>query len=108
MDDQKTKEEALYLMKELERSPAITQRNLSSRLGVSLGKTNYLLKELAKKGFVEARLFSCNSDKIKKVKYTLTKKGLEEKVKLVHLFLERKKREYETFKKESEDLVEIK
>ena len=108
MHDQKAKEEALYLLKELENSPNITQRSLSSRLGISLGKTNYLLKELIKKGFVEAKLFSCSNERIKKVKYILTKKGIEEKIKLVHLFLERKKKEYEAFKKESENLVGIK
>ena len=105
MQDQKLKEEALYLLRELEQSPEATQRSLSSRLGISLGKTNYLLKALIKKGFIKVRNFSTEGGKINKVRYILTKEGLGEKIKLTHLFLERKKNEYETFRKEYEHLV---
>ena len=105
MNDQKTKEESLYLMRELEQSPDMTQRSLSLRLGISLGKTNYLLKELVKKGFIKVRNFSTEGGKINKVRYILTKEGLGEKIKLTHLFLERKKNEYEAFRKEYEHMV---
>ena len=107
MHDQKLKEEALYLLRELEQSPDVTQRNLSSRLGISLGKTNYLLRALVKKGFIKVRNFSTEGGKISKVRYILTKEGLGEKIKLTHLFLERKKTEYETFRKEYEHLVGV-
>lgn len=107
MHDQKLKEEALYLMRELEHSPEMTQRHLSSRLGISLGKTNYLLKELVKKGFVKVRNFSSEGGKINKVRYILTKEGWGEKFKLTYLFLERKKSEYETFRREYESLVAV-
>ncbi len=46
MTEQPQKEETLFIFKELEAKPNITQRDLSSRLHISLGKTNYLLREL--------------------------------------------------------------
>ncbi len=105
MSEQGLKEENLYIIKEIESFPYTTQRVLSSKLGISLGKTNYLLKELIKKGLVEAKDFSDNSEKTKKVKYVLTRKGLVSKVRLTRLFLKRKKTEYEAFKKEYKDLA---
>ena len=50
------KEEALYLIREVEENPALNQRFLSQRLNISLGKTNYLLKELIKKGFIKKKI----------------------------------------------------
>ncbi|MDP2939753.1 MAG: winged helix-turn-helix transcriptional regulator [Candidatus Omnitrophota bacterium] len=44
-------EETLSIIKEIEATPATTQRIISNKLGISLGKTNYLLKALIKKGF---------------------------------------------------------
>ena len=38
--------------KEIEANPVATQRVVSKKLGISLGKTNYILKELIKRGFV--------------------------------------------------------
>ena len=58
-------------------------------LGISLGKTNYLLKELAKKGLLKPKNFTCRGGKIRKVKYILTKKGFEEKLRLTWYFLKR-------------------
>ncbi|MBU1922625.1 winged helix-turn-helix transcriptional regulator, partial [Patescibacteria group bacterium] len=43
------REEILHIIRHLEDDPAATQRAISSRLDISLGKTNYLLKELIKK-----------------------------------------------------------
>jgi len=108
MSEQALKEEILRLIKEIESSPYITQRGLSTKLGISLGKTNYLLKELITRGLIKARDFSYNPGKMRKVKYILTRKGMEEKIKLTHLFLERKRIEYETFRKECENLAQIK
>lgn len=88
------REETLVLLSQLQDYPHITQRDLSSKLNVSLGKTNYLLQHLIKKGMVKARNFSHNPDKLKKVKYILTQKGFNEKVRLTYYFLKRKEVEY--------------
>ncbi|MBN2121123.1 MAG: MarR family EPS-associated transcriptional regulator [Candidatus Omnitrophica bacterium] len=100
-----SKEETLHLMRELESSPEITQRTLSTKLGISLGKTNYLLKEMIKKGFIKVMDFSQSKYKIQRVRYYLTKKGIDEKLELTYKFLKRKEAEYHTIKEEWERLT---
>lgn len=99
------KEETFFLMSELHKTPHLTQRELSLRLNISLGKTNYLLKQLMAKGILKIRNFSTRPGKLGKVKYILTKKGIEEKLNLAYYFLKRKEEEYNHFKKECEELV---
>ena len=106
MIEQDPKEELLHIIKHLEGDPSVTQRVLSNRLNISLGKTNYLLKELIKKGFIKAQSFSHNSNKIQKIGYLLTKEGFEAKMKLMHYFFKAKESEYNIMKKEWEHLVE--
>ena len=98
------REEVLRIIGHLEDDPSATQRILSNRLDISLGKTNYLLKELIKKGFVKAQNFSHNSGKLQKVNYLLTKEGLEERLRLTSYFLKAKEDEYNKIKKEWEVL----
>ena len=71
------REETYKLLSEIHNSSECTQRELSDKLNVSLGKINYLIKELVKRGFVSGKSFSRNPDKIKKVKYILTAKGFK-------------------------------
>jgi len=104
--DKKPKEEVFRIIKHMEEDPAATQRMLSGKLGISLGKTNYLIKELIKKGFVEASNFTHNSGKLQKVQYLLTKAGLEEKWRLANYFLLLKESEYNMMKKEMEKISE--
>lgn len=58
MIEQVPKEEILHIIKEIESNPKATQRTISGKLGISLGKTNYLFRELIKKGLIKARNFS--------------------------------------------------
>ena len=81
-----------------------TQRDLSAHLGFSLGKTNYLLKELSKTGLVKIKNFSHRRNKIKRISYILTPEGLREKAELTLHFLNRKQEEYERLKSEWESL----
>jgi len=99
------KEENLLIIKEIETQPSSTQRHLSSKLGISLGKTNYLLKELTKKGFVKVRNFSDNPGKLGKIQYYLTKEGLEHKIQLMQHFLKEKEIEYNQLKNEWKQFV---
>lgn len=100
MFEQDSKEEILHLIREIETSPEINQRELSTKLGISLGKTNYLLKELVKKGLVKAKNFTDNPGKLRKIRYILTKEGLEHRIKLTYHFLKRKEAEYNRIKNE--------
>jgi len=99
------REEVLRIIRHLEDDPAVTQRTLSNRLNISLGKTNYLLKELVKKGLIKAQNFSHNSGKLQKVNYLLTKEGIEERLRLTSYFLKAKEEEYNRMKKEWEQLT---
>ena len=102
MTEQPQKEETLFIFKELEVKPNITQRDLSSRLNISLGKTNYLLRELILRGFIKAKNFTGNPGKLRKIHYFLTEKGLEEKLRLLKHFLQVKETEYNQLKQEME------
>ena len=98
------KEENLIIIKEIESKPAVTQRELSMKLAISLGKINYLLKELIKKGFIEVKNFSDNPGKLNKLHYHLTKKGLEYKISATQHFLKEKEAEYSQMKRDWEQL----
>jgi len=98
------KEDILNILRFLSSNNNLTQRDLSNRLDFSLGKTNYLLKSLAKKGLLKIKNFSERDQKMTKVKYYLTKKGLEEKLGLTLHFLKKKEAEYYLIKNEWEQL----
>ncbi len=105
MTEQLQTEETLFIFKELEANPNTTQRDLSTRLNISLGKTNYLLRELILKGFIKAKNFTGNPGKLKKIQYLLTEKGLVEKLRLIKHFLQIKEAEYNKLKQELDYLV---
>jgi len=105
MTEQPQKEETLFILKELEASPNVTQRDLSQRLNISLGKTNYLLRELILKGFIKVKNFSGNPGKLRKIHYFLTEQGLEEKFRLLKHFLQVKELEYQKLKQENDLLM---
>ena len=97
--DQLENEEALQIIREIDRSPEMSQRELSSRLGISLGKVNFLINALIRKGFVKVDNFKKSSNKIAYL-YNLTPRGIEEKSRMTYLFLKRKMREYEELEQE--------
>ncbi|MCP4650680.1 MAG: MarR family EPS-associated transcriptional regulator [PVC group bacterium] len=105
MSEHKLNEDTLKIIKEIESCSTLNQRFLSTKLGISLGKTNYLLKELIKKGLVKIHNFSHGKNKIIKVGYSLTPKGIEERLRLTYHFLKRKELEYDQLKKEWEDMT---
>jgi len=94
------KEENLKILKELEKNPAATQREISDTLSISLGKVNYVLKALIKKGIIEVRNFSTNPGKLRKLQYHLTKEGLEYKINITRHFMEQKETEYNILRQE--------
>lgn len=93
------------VLKIIEQEPEISQRDLADRLGVSLGKTNFLMKGLLEKGYIKARNFK-NSRNKRAYAYFLTPVGLEEKARLTVRYVQRKMREYEALKSEIETLKE--
>jgi len=94
-------EKILDLLREMESNPQITQRDLAKKFGVSLGKTNFLIKALLVKGIVKAQNFKNSKNKIAYI-YILTPEGIKLRLELTHKFFSRKAQEYEYLKKEIE------
>ena len=89
------------VLRALQDNPRLTQRELSERLGVSLGATNFVLRALVDKGAIKIRNFRGNTRKLSYA-YILTPQGLAEKAALTARFLARKQKEYELLKAEIE------
>ena len=102
MNEHHLKEDFFKILRTLSSGDNLSQRDLSGHLGISLGKTNYLLKELAKKGLVKIKNFASRDQKLKKVKYILTQDGIEEQVRLTYYYLKLKEQEYLKLKSEAE------
>ena len=91
------------VLKILKDNPAMTQRQLSKELGLSLGKTNRVLHALIDKGLMKLSNFKRSNNKVGYL-YILTPEGVEEKSILAKNFLERKSDQYNRLKKEIETL----
>lgn len=90
-------------LRELARDGTLSQRELSKRMGVSLGRTNYVVNALLKKGYIKASRFKNSKNKIAYM-YVLTPKGITAKFTQTFNFLQRKLDEYEILKQEIEML----
>ena len=93
----------LQVLKLLQADPTLSQRQLATELGVSLGKANYCLRALVEKGLVKLGNFSKNQNK-RQYAYLLTPAGLEEKTRITLAFLKRKEAEFEVIQREIEAL----
>jgi EPS-associated MarR family transcriptional regulator len=91
----------LEILRNIEANPHLTQRQIAKDLGVSLGKTNYLIQALLGKGFLMINNFKRSDNKLGYL-YLLTPEGIEKKRKLTILFLQRKSEEFDKLKKEME------
>ena len=91
------------ILRILKDNPKITQRQLSKELGLSLGRTNYVIHALIDKGLVKLSNFK-RSDNRLGYTYILTPKGIADKSVLAKKFLRRKSEEYNRLKEEIEIL----
>ena len=97
MNDLFEQEIRYKILKMLSAEPNLSQRVMARRMGISLGKTNYVLSELAEKGIIKMKRFKNAPHKTPST-YMLTPHGLEQKAKITVRFLNRKLSEYETMK----------
>ena len=93
------KQDHFDLLRKIKKRPESTQRELASELGFSLGKLNYCLKSLKKKGHIKLKNFQNNKNKINYA-YILTPRGIAIKTKLTMNFMKRKMKEYDELAKE--------
>ncbi|MDA9109736.1 MarR family EPS-associated transcriptional regulator [Woeseiaceae bacterium] len=91
------------VLKILDKKPDLTQRQLSQKLGISLGKTHYLVRSLIDVGWVKISNFKRSNNKIGYA-YLLTPKGIIEKAAITSDFLVRKQLEYENLRDEIRQL----
>lgn len=87
------------LMRLLQANPEMSQRDLARELGISLGRVNYCMRALIKKGWIKATNFT-NSQNKAAYMYLLTPRGIEQKASLAVKFLQMKLREYEALRDE--------
>ena len=97
------KETEFKTLRELSEEGSISQRELSRRIGLSLGGANYIIKELMKKGYIKAQRFKNSNNKAAYI-YVLTPHGINARIQQTQIFLERKVEEYEKLKREIDEL----
>lgn len=93
----------LRLMRLLNESPDLSQRELALRLGLSLGKTNYCLRALIDKGWVKVNNFRNSHNKLAYA-YVLTPSGMRVKSNATAEFLRRKQLEFIQLEREIAEL----
>jgi EPS-associated MarR family transcriptional regulator len=87
------------ILKILEDNPKMTQRQVAKEMGLSLGKTNYIIRALVARGWVKLSNFKRSDNKLGYI-YLLTPEGVAKKSILAENFLRRKSEEYNRLKKE--------
>ena len=94
--------DSFEILRKINKQSNISQRIMAKELNMSIGKLNYCLKELQKKGLVKIKNFKKHPNKLGYV-YLLTPKGILEKTKITVNFMKRKMEEYEELKSELEN-----
>ena len=96
----KNEQDQFEILRKIQKTPESSQRELAEELGFSLGKLNYCLKALQKKGLVKLQNFQKKTNKISYLQYAITPKGISERTKLTINFMKRKMKEYDELKRE--------
>ena len=81
LEDESYKE--LRLLEEVDQTPQVSQRHLARRLNIALGVANFLLRSLAKKGYISVTRVGW-----KRWAYAVTPAGIARKVHLSRAYVE--------------------
>ena len=73
----------LKLLEAVDADSRVTQRSLSTHLGIALGLTNIYLKRLVHKGYIK-----CVNVQSNRITYLLTPRGIAEKLRLTYEFMD--------------------
>lgn len=93
------KQDQFDVLRKIISSRKTSQRKMASELGFSLGKLNYCMQALKKKGLIKIKNFNENQKKLNYI-YMLTPKGIAKKTALTINFMKKKIKEYDQLKKE--------
>ena len=96
----KNEQDHFEVLRRVQKKPESSQRELAEELGFSLGKLNYCLKALQKKGLIKLQNFQKQSNKINYLQYVITPKGISKRTKLTINFMKKKVKEYDELKEE--------
>ena len=91
------------ILRLISKRPGASQRKLAEALGFSLGKLNYSINELHKKGLIKIQNFTKSKNKVNYL-YLLTPQGIFSKTKLTINFMKKKLNEYDELKAEIDDM----
>ena len=89
----------LNILRKIESPNKFTQRILATKLGFSLGKLNYCLKNLKQKGLIKISRFEKSKNKLNYI-YILTPRGIKVRTRLTINYMKLKMKEYDQLKKE--------
>lgn len=92
--DQTISEHQLDLLHLIEKDGKMSQRLISQKTGISIGKVNYCIKALIDIGLIKIHNFSNSNNKLNYM-YILTPKGVQEKTATTKEFIVKKKQEYD-------------
>ena len=92
--EQMLSEDQLDLLYIIEKEGKTSQRLISQKTGLSIGKVNYCLKALIDIGFIKMHNFNNSKNKLNYV-YILTPKGIKQKTAVTKQFIIKKKQEYD-------------
>lgn len=96
-----TEPRELQLLNEVEETPDVSQRDLSGRMGIALGLTNVLLRNLIQKGYVRVAQASW-----KRRLYTITPEGFAHRVRLMTTYIRRVLNHYKTVRQALREQLE--
>ena len=94
-----------HLLNILADKPQLRQLDMAKKIGISVGKVNLYLSELAKKRLIKVKRFKTAKPKVP-YSYMLTPRGIEEKGRITVWFLKRKLVECEEIKRQIAVLTE--
>ncbi len=94
--------EKFNILRKISNETNVSQRKIARDLGYSLGKVNYCLDALKKKGLIKMSNFRKSQSKNSYL-YYLTPKGIAEKTKITIRFMKLKMQEYDELQKELKD-----
>jgi DNA-binding MarR family transcriptional regulator len=89
------------ILQSLEHDEQISQRQLSSQLGINVASVNFALKKLTKRGLV--KMLGSNP---RRIRYILTPKGIAEKSQLAYKFFDRNFHFYKAVRKDVEKKID--
>ena len=85
--------------------PQLRQLDMARMMGISVGKVNFCISELARQGLIKVKRFKSAKNRVP-YSYILTPHGIKEKGRITVRFLKRKIAEYEEIKRQIGVLAE--